>query len=299
MCNDPKHQDIDLSYLVYASVGGSPTSEEDEKKINEFLISHGSKVLLTKGYGLSELSGCAIVTLDDYNSVGSIGVRLPLNDVVLRDDTGTIIKGAGKGEALIHSDTMTSGILDDKVIVPSVIVDGKKYLPTKDILELDEFGEYRYVERIDRMFPRYDAYNVYPSQIEDLFKSVDGISECVIVPIFDEKKSGYVPKAYIQLEKDDEFGDKSEFIENFIQEAFIKNSIPGVYKANYRDIPRVFTFVDEIPVNTMLKPNYHLLASQGVDGESYSVNVLEDNMKVSDISVAKVDKVSQKVLKKI
>lgn len=300
LCNNPQYQNIDLSYLTYASSGGTPTSKEDEEKINDFLISHGSKVLLTKGYGLSELCGCCIVTIDGYNSIGSVGVKLPLNDVILRDNsTGLILPETGyvRGEALVHSESMTSGYLDGNQIVQTINIDGKEYLATKDVLERNEFGEYSYVERIDRMFQRYDAYNVYPLQVENLFKALDEVEECVVVPSYDEEKSGNVPKAYVKLHPGKFIQAPEEFLYSFINNAFLKNKMSDVYNANFRDIPHEIVFVDEIPTNTMLKPDYHRILDEGLVGDTYNVLVQEDNMNVYGINVVCANKNKQKTLK--
>lgn len=300
LCNNPQYQNIDLSYLTYASSGGTPTSKEDEEKINDFLISHGSKVLLTKGYGLSELCGCCIVTIDGYNSIGSVGVKLPLNDVILRDNsTGLILPETGyvRGEALVHSESMTSGYLDGNQIVQTINIDGKEYLATKDVLERNEFGEYSYVERIDRMFQRYDAYNVYPLQVENLFKALDEVEECVVVPSYDEEKSGNVPKAYVKLHPGKFIQAPEEFLYSFINNAFLKNKMSDVYNANFRDIPHEIVFVDEIPTNTMLKPDYHRILGEGLVGDTYNVLVQEDNMNVYGINVVCANKNKQKTLK--
>ena len=64
---------------------------------------------ITKGYGLSEVGGCCIFTLDKYNEVGSLGVRHPLNDIILRNPKTKEIYPAryvGEGEALINSETV-------------------------------------------------------------------------------------------------------------------------------------------------------------------------------------------------
>lgn len=287
LVNNEKYKNIDLSFLVYASSGGGPISVEEEKIINSFFAAHGSPCVLTKGYGLSETGGCCIFTLDDYNQVGSLGVRHPLVEVALRNPaTGELYsdKYVGSGEALIHSETTTSGVLDGKIVVPKVIINGKDYLPTKDILNRKTDGHYEYVERIDRMFPRYDGYNVYPLHIENLLQTYDEIEHCVIVPVYDSEKNGMVPKIYVQLSCPKTIYEKQLLIKKIIKEAFVDNSIPSLYKANYRDIPRQFIFVDAIPKNKMDKDDYYLL-KQGIDGDKYCVIVDEDNMGFSSFSV--------------
>lgn len=299
LVNDPNMKDADLSFLTGAAVsGGSPTNADDEIKINEFLLSHGAKVVLTKGYGLSELCGCGAYTLDGYNNYGEMGVVMPLSNLLIRDvGTSEIISPADKpilGEALISSPTLTSGILDGKTVIETLEINGKRYLPTKDIVQVSECGTLKFVERKDRAFARYDGYNVYPLQIEDKLKENDAISECFIVPTPNEENTGMVPKIYVKLAK--EIDDKKALINDILENEFFspKSNPSSGYCANFRDAPRTWTFVESIPKNTMGKIDISRLKSGEITGEEYTVSVAEDNMAVYSYSV---NDVTNKTLK--
>lgn len=290
-------QNADLSFLTYASSGGMNTSVEDEEKINDFLKKHNASVALTKGYGLSELGGCSVTTIDGFNKVGSPGVPLPLVDIKIRNlETNCFEKLYEKdvqGEAFIHTETMTSGILDDKRIIDIKEIDGKNYLPTKDVLKIYKNGFVEYIERIDRMFPRYDGYNVYPRPIEEYIKKDSRVNNCVIVPLFDSEKNGMVPRVYI--EEKEIIEDKNKFIKNTIDNFFIKSI--GEYKANFRDIPHSWVF-DNIPKNTMGKDDYYSLKNGLIQGEEYKIIIIENNMNVKSISVQRVNNRISKCLTK-
>lgn len=290
-------QNADLSFLTYASSGGMNTSVEDEEKINDFLKKHNASVALTKGYGLSELGGCSVTTIDGFNKVGSPGVPLPLVDIKIRNlETNCFEKLYEKdvqGEAFIHTETMTSGILDDKRIIDIKEIDGKNYLPTKDVLKIYKNGFVEYIERIDRMFPRYDGYNVYPRPIEEYIKKDSRVNNCVIIPLFDSEKNGMVPRVYI--EEKEIIEDKNKFIKNIIDNFFIKSI--GEYKANFRDIPHSWVF-DNIPKNTMGKDDYYSLKNGLIQGEEYKIIIIENNMNVKSISVQRVNNRISKCLTK-
>lgn len=299
LVNDPAMKNADLSFLDGAAVsGGSPTNIEDEKKINDFLLSHGAKVTLTKGYGLSELCGCAAYTLDGYNEYGKMGVVLPLSDLLIRDEENNNIYIPNKkiqGEALISSPTLTSGILDNQVVVETIDINGKKYLPTKDIVSVSENGTLKFIDRKDRAFARYDGYNVYPLQIEDKLKECEGISDCFIVPIINEENTGMVPKIYI--ESDEIVDDKENFIKNLLENIFFsqKKADSQGYMANFRDTPRQWVFIEKMPKNTMGKTDLSKLKSGTVVGDEYVVSIVEDNMSVYSYDINRVkDKVKIK-----
>lgn len=290
----------DLSFLVCAISGGTPSKDEDEIRLNKFLEEHGCSVKLSKGYGLSELCGCGTFAInDDYNHIGSMGVPLPLTKILIRDiNTNEIVPNTNQttGEVLISSPSLTSGILDDDTVVETIKINNERYLPTKDIVRLAEDGSLYFIERKDRMFPRYDAYNVYPLPIEDMLKNESNVKNCVIVPYFDETKNGYMPKIYIEL-KDKNTEDMNNWIEEIIDNKFLMHKDKTGYQANFRDIPTQWIFVDEIPKNTMGKEDYYKLKTEEIPGEKYNITVEENNMSVDSLTITKEPKPMQKVIK--
>ncbi len=295
LLNNPAYSDLNLSNLECAISGGTPISEKKELEISKFLIEHGAKCILTKGHGLSELCGCGSYTLDGYNRVGEMGVPLPMTEYAIRDlTTNEVIFEENKkieGEALISSPTLTSGVLDGKTVVKTIVINGKRYLPTKDIVIKNADGSLKYVERIDRMFPRYDAYKVYPLNIENLITSIDGFEECVVTSYIDSKRNGKMPVAYVKLSEDFVVGDMPNYLENLITKYFLQSFDNGVYKANFRDIPTEWVFVDKIPKNTIGKPNYHIIDAQGIPGEKYVVQLEMNNMGITSMSVQLDDQI--------
>lgn len=290
LVNNPKYANVDLSFLKIAATGGSPTSMEDEIKINIFFYSHGSDAKLMIGYGMSELSGCAITSVNGFDKkIGSTGVPLPGVDVKFRDNkTGKItdyLVPNSEGEALIHSETMTKGILDNNQIVKTVKIDGKDFIATKDIMKTDEFGNFYYIGRVDGMFQRYDGYNVYPNSIESLLMTYDEINDCSLVWENDETRNGKVPKVFIELNTEVEINDKESFVKEIIDDSFLSHKHESKYEANFRDIPHVWVFIDKMPKNTMQKTDLHKLLSYDIDGDVYKLIVDEDNMSLKNYEV--------------
>lgn len=295
--NDSKYSNIDLSNFVYASIGGSPMSVEEEIKINNFLKSHGSKAILTKGYGLSEMGGCAIVTVDGYNKIGSQGVIMPGINAKIRTSDGAI-KNVGrepiKGELLLNSDTLTCGKLDENDVVKTIDIDGKKYYETKDEVYIDEFGNVEYLGRKDGMFQRYDCYKVYPLHIENLFKSYSFIKNVAVVPYYSKEDNGAVPKVIIELNNCEQFEDKIELISTIIKNSFISNIHKSEYIANFRDLPHVWDFVQQIPTNTMGKNDLYTLKKDLYESERYILDVEEDNMSIKSYSIKSLEKLKSR-----
>lgn len=297
LINDPLYKNIDLSHLVYASTGGSPMSIDEEIKINYFLKSHNSPVILTKGYGLSEMGGCSIVTVDGYNKIGTQGVIMPRVNAKIKTEDGQI-KDVGKepikGELLLNSDTLTCGKLDGEEVVKTTEINGKKYLETKDIVSIDAVGNVEYLGRIDGMFQRYDCYNVYPLHIENLFKSYSFVKNAAVVAHYSDNDNGVIPKVVIELTDEGQKIDKAELIDFIIKNSFMSNNHKCEYIANFRDLPHVWDFVSTMPINTMKKNNLYALKNDLYESERYFLNVVEDNMSIKSYSIELQEKVKSR-----
>lgn len=298
---DPNLNNVDLSFLEKAVSGGTPTIPGDEERINAFFSQHGSKAILTKGHGLSQLCGCGTFTLDDYNEVGSMGVPLPLTTYRLRNpETKEFIEESNfpiVGEAMVSSPNLTSGVLDGKVVVPTEIIDGVRYLPTKDIVRKNSDGSLEFIERLDRMFNRKDAYNIYPINIERLISSFPEVEDSVVVSRYDENQNGNVPVVYVKLNGGFEELDLESFVMDKVKTYFVDSKKNDSYIANFRDIPETWVFVEAIPKNTMGKHAIGQIVSNGIDGTAINLHVDADNMGVKNFGIVGTESHYQKIKK--
>lgn len=301
MLKDPTLEGADLSFLKQAVSGGTPTVTGDEELINDFFKKHGADIVLKKGHGLSQLCGCGTFTLDGYNHVGGMGVPLPLTTYLIRDPKSKqIIVEDGnsiEGEAMVSSPNLTSGILDGNIVVPTEIIDGVRYLPTKDVVRKLPDGSLEFVERMDRMFNRKDAYNIYPANIESLISSFTEVDDCIIVPSYDEKQGGNVPRAYVKLGEKFRNIDLEDFITRHVKDYFIDGKANDFYQANFRDIPEIWTFVDDIPKNTMGKHDFHKIMENGIPGVSINLQIESDNMGVKNFEIVYPESSGKKLIK--
>lgn len=301
LLKDPNLKNADLSFLEKAVSGGTPTIPGDEERINAFFSQHGSKAILTKGHGLSQLCGCGTFTLDDYNEVGSMGVPLPLTTYRLRNpETKEFIEESNfpiVGEAMVSSPNLTSGVLDGKVVVPTEIIDGVRYLPTKDIVRKNSDGSLEFIERLDRMFNRKDAYNIYPINIERLISSFPEVEDSVVVSRYDENQNGNVPVVYVKLNGGFEELDLESFVMDKVKTYFVDSKKNDSYIANFRDIPETWVFVEAIPKNTMGKHAIGQIVSNGIDGTAINLHIEADNMGVKNFGIVGTESHYQKIKK--
>ncbi len=279
----------DLSCITKIIYGGDSMTREDEETLNNWLRKHGCQVVVEKGHGMSEYCGCGSYAKNGYNRYESIGIPLPetIYSIVNPDVDGYLeplkfdpSKERLQGELVVSSDAVTSGKLDDNVIVPHYEMDGKSYIRTRDIVEMDKDGIFYFNSRKDRSFTRFDGYKVKPYEIEKVIEDHPSVKYCRIVPYFDEKKRGLMPKAHIVLEGDTNDYDLKNITEDIIQKQIINNS-----NMSSRQIPAKVKYREAMPLTANSKVNYNALVNEGYDGSEISINVQETNLAVGSIEV--------------
>ena len=204
-------QDEDLSYLKKIIVGGDSLSEKDEIRINKWLKEHGSSAYVQKGYGMSEYAGCGALCQDNCNKYESIGIPLPdtiftIVDPEVDDKLVPLKFEEGKdrlaGELVVSSDVVTRGELDGHVYIPHFELDGKSYIRTRDLVEMDRNGIFYHQARKDRSFVRYDGYKVKPFEIEKVIKENKAVKNAILVGYFDDRQRGIMPICHLVLNKE-------------------------------------------------------------------------------------------------
>lgn len=279
----------DLSCITRIIYGGDSMTREDEETLNNWLRKHGSNAVVEKGHGMSEYCGCGSYAQKEYNRYESIGIPLPnttytlvnpdvddhLESIKFTDDKDRLL-----GELVVSSDAVTGGMLDEDVIVPHYDLDGQSYIRTRDLVEMDRDGIFYFNSRKDRSFTRFDGYKIKPYEIEKEIEKNELVRYCRIVPYFDEKKRGLMPKAHIVLNPDVDIADLKTLTEEIIKSQIIDNS-----NMSSRQIPAKIKYRDSLPLTANSKVNFNALINEGYDGSEISINVEETNLSVGTIEV--------------
>lgn len=271
MAKDKYLENADFSFLECLVVGGGSLSNEEEIFINKWLINHKARCLLTKGYGLSEISGCGTYTNNDSNNkIGFTGIPLPLTEIGVVDPVSKKLvysneKGEFIGEAIVSGPSVISQKLnpvkDDKFI----ILDGKKYFLTGDTVLMDSSGNLKHIDRLDRTFGRFDGYKIHPGNIEMKIKNYGIVEDCAIVPYFSDEKSGNMPLGYVAC------GKKLPCSENELIETIIQKMLEDKTLTT-RDIPSKWIIMDKLPLNGMSKTDFNLLKRE-LPGSDESIDL--------------------------
>jgi len=226
LANHPDFNKVNWSNLK-VSVGGGMAVQGAVAKL--WLDKTGCPIC--EGYGLSETSpsaSCNPVTNKDYT--GTIGVPIPSTYMKCIDDDGNEVPLGTPGEIAIKGPQVMAGYWQRpdetaKVMTP----DG--FFKTGDIGVQDERGYFKIVDRKKDMV-LVSGFNVYPNEVEDVVAKLEGVMECAVVGVPDDK-TGEAVKLVV-VKKDPNLSEEK------IRE-YCKANLTG-YKQ-----PKVIEFRSELP----------------------------------------------------
>ena len=141
---------------------------------------------ICEGYGLSETSpsaSCNPVTNTEFS--GTIGLPLPSTWMKLVDDNGNDVQFGQPGEIAIKGPQVMAGYWQrPDETAKAMTADG--FFKSGDIGTMDERGYFKIVDRKKDMV-LVSGFNVYPNEVEDVVAQLDGVLECAVVGVADEK----------------------------------------------------------------------------------------------------------------
>jgi long-chain acyl-CoA synthetase len=145
-----------------------------------------------QGYGLTEAAPIVTSTLCSRElQPGSVGAALPGIEIQLRDDLGHEPEGDDPGEIWIRGDNMFSGYWPDGDDGP----DADGWWGTGDVGFLDDTGDLFLVDRLKELVI-VSGFNVYPVEVEDVIREVDGVAEAAVIGV-EDAATGEAVVAYV------------------------------------------------------------------------------------------------------
>lgn len=257
MLNNKRFEDVDLSSLKYMISGGDSLTLAMEDKINNFLHTHGARIDITKGYGMTECVAAAAYTFEGTNEPGSIGIPLVGTIVkICKLDTDEEVPFGEEGEICINSPTVMMGYLNNEEETKKIIrrhSDGKMWLHSGDLGYITPDGIIYFTQRLKRMIIS-SGFNVYPAQIEQVIEKHPDVAKCCVVGIPHPYKM-QVPKAFIMLK------------EGCKETAKLKKELKELCKEGLAvySVPREFEFRNELPKTLLNKMDYKKLEQEEID----------------------------------
>lgn len=219
-------KNIDISSIRYAIVGGEPMP------VDLINVWHNKGIPIRQGYGLTEF-GPNVFSLnqeDAIRKIGSIGFTNFYTDAKIVGDDGTELGANQIGELALRGPMCMTGYWKNEKATKETIKDG--WLYTGDLVKRDDEGYYYVVGRKKDMY-KSGGENVYPPELEQVLRHLDGVLEVAVVGVPDSKW-GEVGKAFIVK------NNSSVLTEEKLNDYCAKNL------AKFK-IPKYFVFVNELP----------------------------------------------------
>jgi long-chain acyl-CoA synthetase len=181
LAHHPDFNKVDWSHLK-VSVGGGMAVQGAVAKL--WLDKTGCPIC--EGYGLSETSpsvSCNPTTSTEFT--GTIGVPLPNTYMKLLDDEGREVPPGQRGEIAVKGPQVMAGYWQrPDETAQAMTADG--FFKTGDVGTVDERGFFIIVDRKKDMV-LVSGFNVYPNEVEEVVAMLDGVLECAMVGVPDEK----------------------------------------------------------------------------------------------------------------
>ena len=226
LANHPDFGTVNWKNLL-ASLGGGMAVQGAVAKL--WLEKTGCPIC--EGYGLSETSpsaSCNPVTSTDFT--GTIGVPIPGTYMKCLDDEGRDVPLGQPGEIAIKGPQVMAGYWQRPDETAKVMTaDG--YFKSGDVGVMDERGYFRIVDRKKDMV-LVSGFNVYPNEVEDVVARLDGVLECAVVGVTDDKSGEAVKLVIVK---------KTEALTEQMVRDYCKANMTG-YKQ-----PKVVEFRTELP----------------------------------------------------
>lgn len=253
-----KLANADLSYIIAPTVGGDAMKKSLEEDANEFLANHNCTSKITKGYGMTEVTGGVAGTVDENNEIGSVGIPFVKTVIsVFNPVTGEECRYNETGEICMTGPNTMLGYLDNEEATNAILrqhEDGKIWVHSGDIGYMTENGNIFIVDRMKRMIIRYDGFKVFPSIIEDVICSHEAVETCSVVGIDDVNHGqGKLPKAHIVLKE--QYEGEYEIILNEIEALCITNLQEYAQPVDYK-------IREELPLTSVGKVDFLALEAE-------------------------------------
>ena len=186
----PQFKSVDFSNLCVSQAGGMAALAGTAKHWMEV-----TGCPMVEGWGMSET--CAIGTNNPVMTKefsGTIGLPLPSIDIAIKDDDGNSLAQGESGEICIRGPNVMIGYYKQPEENKNAFTaDG--FMRTGDIGIMDARGYTTIVDRKKDMI-LVSGFNVFPSELENVISLCDGVLECAVIGVPDEKQ-GEAIKAFV------------------------------------------------------------------------------------------------------
>ena len=182
LINHPDFDQHDTSSLLSIAGGGAQLQPDLVGKIDRAV----KTARPSTGYGMTETCGIISSIGGDYfvDRPDSCGRAMPTFDAKCVDSQGDEVPQGEVGELWVKGACVIKGYLNRPEATAETITDG--WLHTGDVAREDADGFLYIVDRIKDMVLR-GGENIYCAEVESVIHNIDGVAECSVFGIADDR----------------------------------------------------------------------------------------------------------------
>ncbi|MET0334422.1 MAG: long-chain-fatty-acid--CoA ligase, partial [Rhizobacter sp.] len=245
--SNPRLPEYDLSSLQVIRGGGAAMPEAIGAKLKSL-----TGLDYVEGYGMSETLAATHINPPHRPKKQCLGI--PVFDVdarVVNPETLKELATGETGEIVVHAPQVMRGYWNNTQATTDsyVEIDGKRFLRTGDLAQVDEDGYFFMVDRLKRMI-NASGYKVWPAEVEALMYRHPAIHEACVIGARDARR-GETVKALVVL--------NAEYKGKVSEQDIITWSHD--HMAAYKS-PRIVEFVESLPKSGSGKVQWRELQEQ-------------------------------------
>ncbi|WP_301107855.1 long-chain-fatty-acid--CoA ligase [Sporosarcina sp.] len=195
---NPKLADYDISSLDVVGGGGATLPVAVGEKLRQW-----TGLDYVEGYGLSETMSHTHFNPPNRPKLQCLGIPAFGVDVRIIDPaTGVELGVEEEGELVVNAPQMFKGYYnqEEETKASQLVIDGKEFFRTGDIVRMDDEGYFFIVDRVKRMI-NAAGYKVWPTEVESILYKHPAIQQACVVRHPDEVR-GETVKALLILNEE-------------------------------------------------------------------------------------------------
>ena len=244
---NPRIADYDISSLQAMRGGGAAMPKAVAQRLKDL-----TGLDYVEGYGMSETMAATHINPPHRPKPQCLGI--PVFDVdarVVDPATFAELPPGEIGEIVVHGPQVMLGYWNNPQASADsfVTLDGKRFLRTGDLAQVDEDGYFFMVDRLKRMI-NASGFKVWPAEVEAMMYAHPAIQEVCVIAAHDERR-GETVKALVVL--------RDAFKGQVSEQSIIDWS--HEHMAAYKS-PRIVQLVDSLPKSGTGKVQWRELQEQ-------------------------------------
>lgn len=244
---NPRIADYDISSIQAIRGGGAAMPKAVAQRLKDL-----TGLDYVEGYGMSETMAATHINPPHRPKPQCLGI--PVFDVdarVVDPATFAELPPGEIGEIVVHGPQVMQGYWNNPQATADsfVTLDGKRFLRTGDLAQVDEDGYFFMVDRLKRMI-NASGFKVWPAEVEAMMYAHPAIQEVCVIAAHDERR-GETVKALVVL--------RDAFKGQVSEQSIIDWS--HEHMAAYKS-PRIVQLVDSLPKSGTGKVQWRELQEQ-------------------------------------